>query len=58
MVTAKDGRVEPFFGSDRFHYMVRSGLLLSQTCANSRQLDYLQVPYQDIEILPKDKSKL
>jgi hypothetical protein len=32
----------PFFFLVRFHYM----------------LDYLQVPYTDITITPKDKSKL
>ena len=43
VVRNKEGKVEPFFGSDRFHYM----------------LSYLDVPYQDIEILPaRGKSRL
>lgn len=41
-VKNKDGKEEPFFGSDRFHYM----------------LDYLQVPFSDITILVKDKARL
>jgi glutathione S-transferase kappa 1 len=41
-VTNKQGKEEPFFGSDRFHYM----------------LDFLQVPYEDIRILGKNQAKL
>lgn len=36
-----EGKVEPFFGSDRFHFM----------------WEFLAVPWQDIKILPKDGSK-
>jgi len=36
------GKEEPFFGSDRFHFM----------------WEYLGVPWHDIEILPKAKAKL
>ncbi|OBR14183.1 DSBA-like thioredoxin domain-containing protein [Colletotrichum higginsianum IMI 349063] len=36
------GKGEPFFGSDRFHFLY----------------DHLGVPYQDIAILPPQKSKL
>ena len=41
-VTNKEGQEEPFFGSDRFHYM----------------LSFLEVPYGDITIEPKGKARL
>jgi len=39
-----EGKEEPFFGSDRFHFM----------------WEYLGLPWQDIEILPPkgEKAKL
>ncbi|TVY39985.1 Glutathione S-transferase kappa [Lachnellula subtilissima] len=36
-----EGKEEPFFGSDRFHFM----------------WEYLGLPWQDIEILPKGREK-
>lgn len=42
IVRNKEGKEEPFFGSDRFAHM----------------LQYLGVEFQDITILPKDKSRL
>jgi glutathione S-transferase kappa 1 len=36
------GQTEPFFGSDRWGYM----------------WEFLGLPYQNVEILPKDKAKL
>ncbi|KAL3419408.1 dsba family oxidoreductase [Phlyctema vagabunda] len=36
-----EGKEEPFFGSDRFHFM----------------WDFLGLPYQDLEILPKPKEQ-
>lgn len=41
-VTNKEGKEEPFFGSDRFHYM----------------LTFLDVPYSDISIEAKEQAKL
>lgn len=37
-----EGKEEPFFGSDRYHFM----------------WTFLGVPYQDIAIIPKEKAKL
>ncbi|KAF2172629.1 hypothetical protein M409DRAFT_62390 [Zasmidium cellare ATCC 36951] len=42
LVTNKEGVEEPFFGSDRFHFVYQ----------------FLGVPFQDIEILPPGSSKL
>jgi len=41
-ITNGAGVSEPFFGSDRWAYM----------------WDFLDVPYQNLEILPKEKAKL
>ncbi|KAF5027257.1 hypothetical protein F66182_673 [Fusarium sp. NRRL 66182] len=38
-VTNKDGKSEPFFGSDRFNHVYR----------------FLRIPFQDIEVLPPSK---
>ncbi|KAK4502055.1 hypothetical protein PRZ48_007866 [Zasmidium cellare] len=42
LVTNKEGVEEPFFGSDRFHFVYQ----------------FLGVPFQDMEILPRGSSKL
>ena len=42
LVRNKEGKEEPFFGSDRFHYI----------------LQYLDVPFSDITIQPAKGSKL
>lgn len=41
-VTNAEGVCEPFFGSDRFHFM----------------WEFLGLPKRDLEILPKKESKL
>jgi hypothetical protein len=40
MVANEEGNIEPFFGSDRFAYL----------------LNHLKVPYSDIEIKPAKAS--
>ena len=57
LVTNKEGKEEPFFGSDRYVFMewVESG---ADGCRFHYMLQYLDVPFTDIEIKPSKGARL
>ena len=58
LVTNKEGQEEPFFGSDRCVIRLLPALWIANLCRFHYMLQYLQVPFTDIEIKPAKGSRL